>query len=568
MISRRPHASSSLRPRCSLRAPLLWVLLCLSLLSVAALPATASAEVPSPFWKKCTTGSGAGQCLIPRGIASDPDSGHVYVADNNNNRIDEFTAWGAFIRTWGWDVVASGPDDDTAAPEDEFEVCVPANGDLCKAGAEGSGSGQFVEPQGLTLDSGGDLYVADGPESKRRVQKFDPAAGPSEEEVRFVLMLGGKVNKTKVEALAPEAQQNICPVASGDVCQAATAGSGPGQFENTGAFGGYLATNPVDGRIYVGDRERIEVFEPDGTYVKSVLVPGEIVQSLTVDPVGDLYVSYLNVGKTIFALAKPNAHKLSASGASICTLEAKNPTAIATDPSGGVYVVDSRVFGSGEERSLEVRQFNSECADKGEPFGIGEIDASADIATSAACGVNGVDVYVSNAVFEDSFVKAYGPRPDPNVCPPPPHDPAVDAQYATSVGPDNATVAAQINPSLLARHPLLRRIRHLPLHGRHLRAEARSPRHDPQRRRRRRRRGSGGIVLDKLEPNTTYHYRFVSQSSGGGPVFGIDPDGEEGPKEASFAEGLEATFKTHSSSRPAESRLRKPSDSAAEPPPT
>ena len=55
---------------------------------------------------------------------------------------------------------------------------------------------------------------------------------------------------------------------------------------------------------------------------------------------------------------------------------------------------------------------------------------------------------------------------------------------------------------------------------------------------------SGGIVLAELVPNTTYHYRFVSQSSGGGPVFGIDPDGEAGPKEASFAEGLEATFKT------------------------
>ncbi len=506
--------------------------------------ARADGAIPSPFWKKCTTGSGAGQCLIPRGIASDPDSGHVYVADNTNNRINEFTAWGAFIRTWGWDVVASGPDDDTAAPEDEFEVCVPANGDLCKAGAEGSGSGQFVEPQGLTLDSGGDLYVADGPESKRRVQKFDPAAGPSEEEVRFVLMLGGKVNKTKVEALAPEAQQNICPVASGDVCQAATAGSGPGQFENTGAFGGYLATNPVDGRIYVGDRERIEVFEPDGTYVKSVLVPGEIVQSLTVDPVGDLYVSYLNVGKTIFALAKPNAHKLSASGASICTLEAKNPTAIATDPSGGVYVVDSRVFGSGEERSLEVRQFNSECADKGEPFGIGEIDASADIATSAACGVNGVDVYVSNAVFEDSFVKAYGPRPDPNVCPPPPHDPAVDAQYATSVGPDNATVAAQINPHFWPDTRYYVEYGTAPCTGGTCAQKPVPPgtilkgadvEEDVS---------SGGIVLDKLEPNTTYHYRFVSQSSGGGPVFGIDPDGEEGPKEASFAEGLEATFKT------------------------
>lgn len=31
-----------------------------------------------------------------------------------------------------------------------------------------------------------------------------------------------------------------------------------------------------------------------------------------------------------------------------------------------------------------------------------------------------------------------------------------------------------------------------------------------------------GVVLSGLEPGTTYHYHFVAQSSGGGPVFGVD----------------------------------------------
>jgi NHL repeat len=153
----------------------------------------AQAQVPSSFWTKCQTGSGAGQCQHPRGVVSDPETGHVYVADSANDRIDEFTAWGVFLRSWGWDVVASGPDDDTTVPEDQFEECVPAKGDECKAGVKGAGPGQLVRPQGLALDSNGDLYVAEGDFGNRRVQKFDPSAGLSGEEVQFVLMFGGGV---------------------------------------------------------------------------------------------------------------------------------------------------------------------------------------------------------------------------------------------------------------------------------------------------------------------------------------------------------------------------------------
>ncbi|HEY5942029.1 MAG TPA: hypothetical protein VIT89_04120 [Solirubrobacterales bacterium] len=54
---------------------------------------------------------------------------------------------------------------------------------------------------------------------------------------------------------------------------------------------------------------------------------------------------------------------------------------------------------------------------------------------------------------------------------------------------------------------------------------------------------SKSVTLSKLEPATAYHYRFVSESSGGGPVYGIDPDGD-GPEEATFADGLEGTFAT------------------------
>ncbi len=46
------------------------------------LPA-ASAAAPATLWTKCPSGSAAGRCNIPRGIAADPTSGHLYVADQS-----------------------------------------------------------------------------------------------------------------------------------------------------------------------------------------------------------------------------------------------------------------------------------------------------------------------------------------------------------------------------------------------------------------------------------------------------------------------------------------------------
>ena len=103
----------------------------------------ASASLPTPVWDGCTSGSDAGQCNIPRGIGVNSENGRVFVSDQENHRIDEFTAWGEFVKAWGWDVVVSGPGDDTTPPEDQFEICVPKHGDSCKAGTKGSGDGQF-----------------------------------------------------------------------------------------------------------------------------------------------------------------------------------------------------------------------------------------------------------------------------------------------------------------------------------------------------------------------------------------------------------------------------------------
>ena len=55
-----------------------------------------------------TYGTGAGETNFPDKLATDPTSGHVYAAETGNSRISEFTAWGAFVKAFGWDV-APGP---------------------------------------------------------------------------------------------------------------------------------------------------------------------------------------------------------------------------------------------------------------------------------------------------------------------------------------------------------------------------------------------------------------------------------------------------------------------------
>ena len=97
-------------------------------------------------------------------------------------------------------------------------------------------------------DSGGpsnhDVYVNDP--TNHRVEKFDSAG-------HLILMFGKEVDETKVEAHAPEAEQNICTAASGDVCQAGAPGAGPGAFEAPAFLAVDSSAGPSRGDVYVGD---------------------------------------------------------------------------------------------------------------------------------------------------------------------------------------------------------------------------------------------------------------------------------------------------------------------------
>lgn len=490
------------------------LVLATALLGLGLAAAPAQAEPPF-FWQ-----SEPGEVGTARGIAADPDTGHVFVSDLDGRRIVEFTAWGEVVKMWGWDVVATGPGD--TAPVNEFEICVPADGDECKEGNTGtSGAGQFNSAAGIAIDSAGNVYAVEAG-APRRVQKFSP-------EGEFLLSFGGGVNQG---GGTPENPGNVCTaqhIENGDTCGAGSTGTGPGEFSGTtGSLRTVIAISPDD-KVWVGDKNRIQRFNTTGEY-QGEIVPKlggapQTTQQLAVDSSGFLYASYeLSTND-----AKPNVYKLNPTTAvSILEFEANNPRAITVADNGDVYVFDKKAFVSISAPARIVR-FDSS-GERVEEFGGDLSSNSTGLATSSACGIDGVDLFHSDTA---GFVRAYGLPPDPDLCPQPEVPPAIVSQSAASVGVTSAALQAEIDPEYFddTRFYVQYGTAECPGSGWEagclekpappgslLWLEESVPIGSVKR----------SVAVEGLLPDTTYHFRFVAESLGGGPVF-----------------GPETTFKTH-----------------------
>jgi NHL repeat len=169
-MNRTPQAQRPRTAEEAVRGPLgrLLLLSALGLLFFTLAP-TASAELSicGPGTGPGNPGSAAGKCEDPRGVATDFETGRLYVADAGNNRIDVFESDGTFVMAFGWGV-------DTGA--NALQSCTTAS--KCQAGIPGTGAGQFDSPTWIAVDNDPSslsqhaVYV--GTDSSR-VQKFDPA---------------------------------------------------------------------------------------------------------------------------------------------------------------------------------------------------------------------------------------------------------------------------------------------------------------------------------------------------------------------------------------------------------
>lgn len=128
-------------------------------------------------------GSGPGQLNGARGVAVDP-AGNLYVADRENARIQVFGPDGTFLRQWGGLGAAPGqfnaPEGVAVDPAgnvytvESFGARVQkftsTGTPLAQWGTQGPANGQFQFPFDIAADDSG-VYVAD--RDNGRVQKFD-----------------------------------------------------------------------------------------------------------------------------------------------------------------------------------------------------------------------------------------------------------------------------------------------------------------------------------------------------------------------------------------------------------
>jgi hypothetical protein len=227
-------------------------------------------------------GRGAGQLYGPRAVAIDP-SGDVYVADDGNERIDEFSSAGVFMQAYGWGVL------DGAS---QFETCTIN----CRGGLQGHGAGQLYVPVGVATDSSGDVYVAD--EDNVRIDEFSATGG-------FLKAYGWGV--------ADGASQfETCTT----TCQAGIMGGGAGQL-----YGPTGVTTDSSGDVYVTDygNARIDEFSPVGAFLKA-FGWGVVDGMLKLETCTSTCLGGIDGG-----------------GAG----ELYGPEDVATDSSGDVYVADS-----------------------------------------------------------------------------------------------------------------------------------------------------------------------------------------------------------------------------------
>ena len=184
-------------------------------------------------------GTGDGQFNQPQGISIAPD-GNVYVSDTKNNRIQKFDPQGKFLQTWGnkgsINSLFESPVGIAVASDGSVYVADSGNnriqqfnaqGDFIRAwGNKGSAESQFNFPTGLAIASDDSIYVADG--GNDRIQQFNTQGA-------FVRAWGGK-------------------------------GSAEGQFKSPKGIS--LAS---DGSVYVTDtlNHRIQQFSTQGNFIRT-----------------------------------------------------------------------------------------------------------------------------------------------------------------------------------------------------------------------------------------------------------------------------------------------------------
>lgn len=315
-------------------------------------------------------GAGNGQFKEPVGLAVDAQ-GDVWVADEENNRIEEFSSTGTYLSQFGTSGAGNGQFNSpvgVAVSEGNVYVVDHSNHRvqqfntsgmyLGQFGGNGSRAGQFKEPVGIaTNPNNGDLYVSDS--NNERVEEFSPAGKYLAEfgsygsgKGQFHGVQGLAINATgvlyAVDAENARVEKWLAPGAGGAhmtySTQFGSSGSGNGQFNSPrqAAIDGH-------GNVWVADdnNHRIQEFSPAGKFLAAYgsygTGNGQFEQPTGIDinqGTGNLYVA---------DCAQNRIQELSSTGTFIAAFGSAGtgngqfqcPAGLKLDSSGDVWVIDS-----------------------------------------------------------------------------------------------------------------------------------------------------------------------------------------------------------------------------------
>jgi sugar lactone lactonase YvrE len=234
-------------------------------------------------------GTGNGQLREPGGVALDAHN-NIWVADNGNNRIQEFNATGGYVRQFGSEGTGNGqfkhPGDVAVAPNGNLWVADAGN---CRVqeftsegayirqfGTCGTGEGQFVEPGRLAVAANGNVWVTDP--RYYRVEEFSSEGA----FIKQVSPPTGTYPNPGGIAIAPNGKIWITDIRNAEVAELSSSGEFITKFGSEGNGNGQFY-QPVaisvdaNGNLWVDDYSgfgRVQEFTPAGEFMGHFSAPG------------------------------------------------------------------------------------------------------------------------------------------------------------------------------------------------------------------------------------------------------------------------------------------------------
>jgi tripartite motif-containing protein 71 len=343
-----------------------------------------------------------GKFSEPQQVAVDP-SGHVYVADSGNHRIQKFNSSGTYDTQWGSEGSGNGEFDTPAGiavdPSGNVYVVDIRNHRIQKFnssgtydtqwGREGSGNGEFEYPQGIAIDISGHVYVVDA--GNQRIQKFN-SSGTYDTQWGSEGSGDGEFNNP--QGIAVDTSGNVYVVDAGNQriqkfdssgtydTQWGSEGRGEGEF----SYPNGIAVD-TSGNVYVADagNHRIQKFDSSGTYVTQLGSEGSrngyfnTPPGVAVDTNGNVYV--VDAGNHRIQKLDSNREYVTQWGEFGRTFF--TPMSIATDSNGNVYVADIdnhaiRKFDSNGTYVMQIGKPGSRNGEFSFPAGV-VVDASGNV---------------------------------------------------------------------------------------------------------------------------------------------------------------------------------------------